>query len=192
VVLTPTQMEVRLEALESKNAKLEETIRTERIDSRIPLLATEFDVEDAVFFRNSKYIVKAAAETIDNSDTLQDDNDFTFSIGASEVWLVEMGLLVTGTTVADFKATWSLPSGASMLMFMVLQDTSVQSEAEGTTPGTAFAIGLATSNAAMVHVMATLRNAGTVGPATFQWAQNTQEATNLTLGIDSLMTAHRV
>jgi hypothetical protein len=38
---------------------------------------------------SEQVILKAANETVSNSTTLQDDNHFTFSMGANDIWLVE-------------------------------------------------------------------------------------------------------
>ena len=47
--LTPEQIEDRLNALEERNVELEALLHSGRPDSRLPLLATAFDMEDTIF-----------------------------------------------------------------------------------------------------------------------------------------------
>jgi hypothetical protein len=66
VALTPEQVEDRLKALEARNLKLEKDLRAGRIDNRIPLLATGFDLEDAIF-PPAVRVTMSGAQTIGNN-----------------------------------------------------------------------------------------------------------------------------
>src|SRR5690606_26427777 len=58
---------------------------------------------------------KTEDETVNNSATLQDDDDLSFAIGANEVWAVEIYVQVNSSSSADFKYALSVPSGATLL-----------------------------------------------------------------------------
>ena len=123
-------------------------------------------------------IRKTADETVTNSTTLQNDDHFLFSIGANEVWLVEIRanvVMVYDAGYPGLKVTWSLPAGASMLMvcfeFDIATDPIIGWGALGTTPGTAVAKTLVHQNA-IVRIWTTLVNGATPGTAQFQWASN--------------------
>lgn len=141
-------------------------------------------------------IRKAAAETVNNSAVLQDDDDFTFPIGPNEIWLVEMDIYISANVDAgaDLQCTWTLPAGASMLLMGQATDDSVgtvHDHAVGTTPGTGIVFVLP-AGAAILRLTATLRNGATPGTAAFQWAQNAAKVDDLTFAIDSSMIAHRM
>ncbi len=70
MALTPEQIEARLKALEAQNVKLDRTLRTGRTDNRIPLLATGFDIEDAIFSPTAR-AGKSAAQVISNNTSTQ-------------------------------------------------------------------------------------------------------------------------
>ena len=66
MVLTPEEqasIEERFEALEEKNTQLERLLRSGRGDNRIPLLATGFDIEDAIFPPAAR-VTRSAVQTI--------------------------------------------------------------------------------------------------------------------------------
>jgi len=131
---------------------------------------------------------KTAAETINNSNTLQDDDDFTFSVAASEVWTVEIHASVSFLLASDFKFTFALPTGASMVAMGVARSISGHVAATGTTPGTAIALA---SGADIIHldVYALLIMSTTAGTAKFQWAQNTAVAEDTSILANSFLLA---
>jgi hypothetical protein len=136
---------------------------------------------------------KAAITTINNDDSLNDDPDFAFSIGANEVWIVEIHAIVAIAIASDFKFTFTLPASATMMalanMWGLTND--VGGAGKGTTPGTAIPL-TSTTNIGQLHVWALLANAGTAGTATFQWAQNTAVAEDTSIDADSVMVARRI
>ena len=169
-----------------------------------PNVATQFLNGQGVYstpaITGHQIIRKTINETINNSVTLQDDNDFTFAIGSNETWLVQMVIYISaiagGAAPDGIRITWHLPAGASMLLMGLLDDADFRAVFDrdfGTTPGTAVVIDANQTAAPLIlRVHAVLRNAGTAGTATFQWAQNLINASDLTFAIDSFMVAHRV
>jgi hypothetical protein len=140
----------------------------------------------------TKVVRKAALETVNNSTTLQDDNHLTFSIAASQVWAVHMVLGISGNSNADMKFTFTLPSGGSMMATgTVLTDGgATPTSRRGATPGTAIALNDFITGGHTVIIDALLVNSTTAGSATFQWAQNSAHASDLTIAANSFMVAH--
>ena len=139
-------------------------------------------------------IRKSAAETVNNSSTLQNDDHFTFSIGASEIWAVDIYLdLTAANATADMQFTWTLPAGATMMVFgFGGDDGGFNFVGKGTTPGTGIAIGTAGGSTGVVVIHCLLVNSTNAGTAQFQWAQNVATVAALTLGINSYMIAHKI
>lgn len=63
-------------------------------------------------------IVKSADEAVTSSTTLQNDDDFSFTVAANTSYVVEGVLIVDGSSSGDFKAAWSIPSGNYMISFV--------------------------------------------------------------------------
>jgi len=59
------------------------------------------------------YLVKEADETVNNSVTLQDDDDLTFTMTADKIYAFTMALLVTGNSSADFKLNIDVASSGA-------------------------------------------------------------------------------
>jgi len=138
------------------------------------------------------YRRKVATETVNNSVTLQDDDDFFFKIGANEIWFVTMELNTDIGTGPDFKCTWTLPAGASMLLMLDGWDSGSVRQGIGSTPGTAVTIMFSLANCTRLRVIATLVNDVTPGTAQFQWAQNSATVEDTDILINSQMIAHRL
>lgn len=132
-------------------------------------------------------IRKPATESVSSSTTPQDDDDLTFTIGASEVWQYEFAI-VAGSTSNTPDLTWQLtvPSGAtpagiafgqitattglqSDLWMTTRQDTAVPQGNVGIWSDSSWGTGL--------PIRGTIENSTTAGNVTFQWAQNTSNAT---------------
>lgn len=138
-------------------------------------------------------IAKAADEIVNNSNVLQDDDDFLFNIGANEVWIVDQTLDTANLTFnTDFQIAWVLPAGASMLCIAIAHLSGTDPlTAVGTTPGAAIVLASANSPR-IIMIKTTIRNGATAGVAQFQWAQNTAVATDSTVKQDSMFIAHRL
>lgn len=137
-------------------------------------------------------IHKPSDETVNNSATLQNDDDFSFAIGANETWIVYMSLRMSMWSAADIDMTWTLPSGGDMSMSATMGIIVPGSFVDGdevTTPGTELFLDAASDTGHWAIVRATLRNGATGGTAQFQWAQNSAQANNLTIKQDSYIIA---
>ena len=157
------------------------------LKAQIAAATTQFD------FFIGKFLRKTAAETVNNSATLQDDDDLTFAIGANEVWIFWVLLLHKGHGSAGLKAAFSAPAGAagSYNARRTNSAGAVNIENYSTSLGGGFSSrGNLNGKAAMAHGV--VRNGGTAGNFTVQWAQQTARASNTTLEADSYLLAIRV
>lgn len=135
---------------------------------------------------------KTATETVNDSDTLQNDDHFSFSIGANEKWVILMSLsTATNSITPDFKFKWSMPSGGSyQVHYFNHDDTGNTLQSLGSHTGTpAFPMDGANH---LVHLTAVLINSSTPGTAQFQWAQNVAHASDTQILQNSHMLGVRV
>ena len=135
-------------------------------------------------------IEKAATETLQNN-TLQNDDDFTFTAAANTDYLVQMVLRIASGTTPDWKFAWTLTGmtwdGA---YFNNVNSTTVSYDQDtaATTSGTAKPVvttGAATANVWLATFVIHAGSGG--GTLNFQWAQNTTDASNTSLLKNSLM-----
>lgn len=138
------------------------------------------------------YIVinKTAVESVNNSATLQNDDHFTFSIGASEVWVAHLSLTVVIRASSDFKVSWSLPSGGTFFHQMRAWDRGgALVTSESSTGALSYLVAATIEHA---EIFAVLTNSSTAGTAVLQWAQVTAIAEDTQVQTGSFMTASLV
>lgn len=132
---------------------------------------------------NVFYKVKTADETVNNSVTLQNDNDLFFSIGANEIWRMDYFLRIDMTATADFKHTWTVPAGA---IIRGLPD-DINNMGDATAGALTAEVDLTTTRTKTIAATTTqtitgtaiVVNGGTAGTVQYQWAQNALEVANL-------------
>ena len=121
-------------------------------------------------------VVKAADETVASSDTLQDDDELTFTPSINKVYSYIIMLWVDSNTTPDFKWALSLPTGAAAewgtgggIIFRSGTSTTVD---DGTTPLSSAISGTGTRSFGNFGklIMGT-----TAGSVTLQWAQDTSD-----------------
>lgn len=152
----------------------------------------------------SVIVRKASNETINNSNTLQDDDELLFAIAASEIWTVQVVLIVTSvSTTSDFKATFTVPSGCAMyanyegnasnnISSWGATASGASPTALGTTSGTSLgAVGSANLTYG-VMIRGVFINGATPGSVTLQWSQNTQTVENTVVVAGSHMIGWRL
>ena len=145
-----------------------------QLDKRIPI--------------RSFAIRKTADETVNTSATLQNDDSFYFYMNASESWQVELDLAMNSGATPDFKAAWTVQAGGSAVGTKVVAagtrswvtDFTAAEAYDGTGANSSIGMKLA------------LVNSTTAGLFRLQWAQNTSDASDTKLLINSLMVARRV
>ena len=152
----------------------------------------------------SRCIIKTADETVNNSNTLQNDDHLAMSLESNAVYFFELFCRWVGTaTTHDAKVGWTVPTGTTMEWGGVYGTTNNQSTYIGSPAGVS-----ATPNqplgAASVDPIGSLNGSfgaswggyifvsSTAGTLQLQWAQNTAVASNLTLKQYSLLRLFRI
>lgn len=123
--------------------------------------------------------VKTSRESVTSSTTLQDDNDFSFSVKANTTYAISGNLFVSASSSCGFKWTYTVPSGANGRINATNNGSNYVSI--DTDIATGFSpidgVGLTTTDANGDYRLLgfiTTTNAGTL---TFQWAQKQSNAT---------------
>lgn len=138
-------------------------------------------------------IVKAADETVNNTSTVQADDDFVFAVETNSVYLWEMTLLLeSAATNSDYKCAWNVPVGTTMLWgphnqagnrYWETANTGVAGDAL-LTEASIFSWG---SQAAIqgTHFRGFIFTGGNAGNVAFEWAQDTAQVTDTSILQDS-------
>ncbi len=140
-------------------------------------------------------IKKDSDELVDNSTTLQNDDDFSFAIAANEVWVGRLFLKMEdegGGDTPGVKLSWSLPSGGAHFSIGSFYDDSTNALGEiqgGTGDFMAFGINFADNDFVIVDF--SIVNGANAGTVQFQWAQGTASTNGTIIAADSFMIAHR-
>lgn len=133
---------------------------------------------------------KASDESVTSSTTLQNDDDFTFSVPASDVWVVSIRARVSVDPTPDIKIHFTAPTSATFNGTSKLFSASAVLAHEGDLltewSHTPAAEGL------ILEIDGTFANSTTAGALTMQWAQNTSNGTATTLHAGSYMVARKV
>jgi hypothetical protein len=159
------------------------------------LTAANFNthIRDNESFLFGQRLRKTADELVNNSAALQDDNDLTFAVAASEVWSFSLFLMYTSNTTADFKLAIGEPSGATT-RWTTLADSAGTAVITGpSVGGDAAAVtiqyGAADDPILINGVCANSTNAGNL---TLRWAQGTATVVDTIVRANSFLVAHRI
>lgn len=149
--------------------------------------------------QHETFVLKSTDELVNNSATLQDDDELFFQTKVGERWEFFFLVIYRSTTVADFKFDLSLPTnatsvgqyrrlgtGASALTAPFYEQTT-----DFTTDVASGGIGTNAADAIPIELRGTLLS-GVGGKVVFRWAQNTAEATNTRVQSGSYLKAQRI
>ena len=123
---------------------------------------------------------KPADQSVTNSTVVVNDDTFSFNIGTSGSWYLELNLLLDIPASTNFRWRLSGPAGATGVGSM-----KVGSSATEAITSDAFADNILTvtaasgTNLAHVEIFARVISGGTAGTVTLQWAQGTANASSL-------------
>lgn len=144
-------------------------------------------LDKRVFSPSPGRIVKAANQTVNNSNTLQNDSDFLFPVEANSVYLVHLQYLMSSGTTPDFKWAFTLPAGATAKAsnqvgnaWSVINDATSAVNVDGL------------GDERLYEIFLHIETAATAGTAQWQWAQNTMNASDTTVGQYSVLQYQRV
>lgn len=138
---------------------------------------------------------KGADEIVNNSTTLQNDDDLFIALGANETWKFFAFLLYENNSSGgadDLKVGWTVPSGATIRwMPQGLNATNTfYSDHDAYSGGTA-AFGTSTiERIALMHGF--VFTSTTAGNLQLQWAQGVASATDLRVQRGSFLEAKRI
>jgi hypothetical protein len=137
---------------------------------------------------NSMSVYKTASQVVNNSTALVNDNHLFLPLPSlNTVYSVEGYVEYNSSTTADFKFGLAIPAGASTrFMASGLATGAAAATGDGnfqvqTTGGTLAYGGAGVGTRVGIHIAGVVQQGATAGNVTFQWAQNTLDATNTTV-----------
>ncbi len=138
-------------------------------------------------YPDEQTIYKATTESVTSSTTLQNDNDFSFTVRASTAYAVESCIFTDGALdpAGGLKMDFTGPASASMLWNNGGPNgaggsgtvTDYNAVAEGLAPGSPRGVATNAATPMTYRPAGTLVVAGTAGTLQFRWAQRTSNAT---------------
>jgi hypothetical protein len=134
------------------------------------------------------FIRKSSAETVTSSTTLQDDDELLFAIAANETWHTDLYLAVTSAGAADFKYAFTAPAGLTSITYGHMDN----SLSVATSTATGLSISTASSVSNGMYIKCLVVNGANAGTVTFQWAQNTSDATTTRVQDGSFLVSERL
>lgn len=119
------------------------------------------------------FVSKNADEIVNNSDTLQNDNDLTFSVAANKNYAIWGVLIINSPSNADIKFQWGVPAAATADSLFSSAAGTVESvfESGSTNWGT-------TGNNQTLKIMGVAITSGTSGDIFLEWAQQTAQSSD--------------
>jgi len=116
-------------------------------------------------------VVKTVDQTINNTNTLQDDDELKFTPNINKTYWIYIFLFLTIPSASDFKSSLSLPAGATARRPSdLIRSGSQTASSVWTTAG--FIAGSGTANRCLQRLGRMIMGA-TAGDCILQWAQNT-------------------
>lgn len=140
----------------------------------------------------TRFVRKSAAETV-NNNTIQNDNDLFFTVGASETWHIIGVLDMRTNTTADFKMDFTAPALTASFMTATRFQAPGVASAETLTPAAITSERIfSSSEATNVIMFEAFIFTSASGTIQLRWAQNTTDVGDTTLEVGSWMSAVRV
>jgi len=130
-------------------------------------------------------ISKTSDETVNDSATMQNDDELLFAVGANEVWHVIVLAVVNSGATPDIKFGWSVPAGAAILWgndYQLKSLTQAQTLAQGTS-GT---------DQVTTTMSGFVMTGATAGNVNLRWAQDTQDASDTKVLTNSCLIVRRL
>ncbi len=153
--------------------------------SGVTAVSHKYDIANAM----NALIVKPSDETVNNSATFQDDDDFQFAVSSGDQWEIRTILIIDNPDLsADFKLQWAI-SGGSLTEYTTIQAAVQSSGFQSSGDGTINYGGTVTDAVAIVDSIVFV---GTGGTLALQWAQETAYAGNTVVNANSVLIARRV
>ena len=148
---------------------------------------------------------KTADEIVNNSTTLQNDDHLFITLGANEVWLLQLFLLlISPTTTPHHKFGFAYPSGCTMSWGDIRGSTTAGTYGRWITAGEqtidgllletglAYATPYAGATTYGLLIDCIVKNGSTAGTLNLQWAQVTATAEDTKVLANSCLVAHKL
>jgi len=140
-------------------------------------------------------IRKTTDETVNNSDTLQNDDELLFAMAANEVWAFTLFLVINSGATPDFKFDVDVPENANALMTVAHRNAANASVSVGWSEDQGSAAidvrGIGAEFCGMMAMGVAVCGA-TPGNLVVRWAQNTANASDTKVLTNSYIIAHRL
>lgn len=139
-------------------------------------------------------VLKTSDETINNNNTLQNDDQLLLAVGVNEKWEFLLWLDTTSTANTDFKYAFAIPTASALLKVTSGQIAQLTANESNITPldGTASAASV-TSGANKLYLNYYRYIGGAnAGNVQLQWAQVTSHADSTTVHANSFILAHKL
>jgi hypothetical protein len=141
---------------------------------------------------------KSADQIVNNSTTLVNDTHLFAPVLANEVWLIHAWVLFDSGTTPDIKFAWTVPASATFSWGFPSSDAGTANWANLGSPvalATTASIAIVSLGAGTVqgvNMTGIAVIAGTAGNVQLQWAQNTLNASNTTVRLNSALVGCRL
>ncbi len=138
-----------------------------------------------------KTVKKSADETVNNSTTLQADDELLFAMEANKAYEIFQLVRYTSSAVADIKFSRSYPSGAACLggTCYYYNGAWVWIDLMSADPISAAGVG---APVPQIYLRTIISNGATPGNYVFTWAQNTAEVSDTIVKANSTLLAFRI
>lgn len=136
-----------------------------------------------------QFAEKTADESVTSSTTLQDDNDFTFTLGANQTYEITGLIKASCSGTGLIKAQFIAPAGSTEFINIFINRSATDDVSFMTSPTTSYNIATTTvsSTTDVIMVNGKVRTSSTAGTFKLQWAQKTSNATATTFYTDSYL-----
>lgn len=149
----------------------------------------------------ARFAIKAADETVNNSATLQNDDDLHFAIGKDEIGYTEtwefVGIVFVTTASSgtpDIKVAFTVPVGSTLLWFGQGWNSAISAitSTVQTSSGSSQVLGVSNTGNLPIVVRGIVTTVDISGTLQLQWAQNTATAENTKVIAGSYLKATRI
>lgn len=177
-----------------------ESARDSAITSPIEGMSTYIGSDTTMWLHDSLWkpyagpptVYKTGPEAINNSSTLQEDNDLLVAVAANARYRGEIWISFTSAALAGFKLDFTAPAGATMEAsgFLVVVSGTTTFAATSTLG----AVGGIVSNGSAAPYLGkfTLVTGANAGVLQLRWAQNAAHASNTTVNAGSYLKLDRI
>lgn len=160
-----------------------EDITADKLNSMLPMFAR-----------------KTADETVNNTTTVQNDNELLFSVEANAIYALDGWIKYSSSTTADISFDWTVPTGAlgewggwavGRNAADSVNGNTIRTDSNDIAGARTFGgTGEGVSLTAIIY--GTLRTSSTAGTYQFQWAQAAADATDTVVYSDSWLRLQRI